>query len=73
VKDVLLSIMYLMLLIDCVAGAEREQITGDWTIAGVETICDKHIRLNGTLILPSDARLTLKNCTLEIVAEFSRQ
>jgi hypothetical protein len=45
---------------------------GDWRVGGEETIRDKHIRLNGSLILPRDAKLTLENCTLEIVGDYSR-
>lgn len=46
---------------------------GDWIVSGEETIRNKHIRLDGTLILPPGTRLTLENCTLEIVGDYSRQ
>ncbi|TWU30666.1 family 43 glycosylhydrolase [Novipirellula artificiosorum] len=50
-----------------------EQRSGDWVVNGNETIRDKRIRLDGTLILPKDAKLTLENCTLEITGDYSRQ
>ena len=53
--------------------ADVETREGDWTVSGAETIRNKHIRLNGTLILPEDAKLTLDNCTLEISGDYSRQ
>jgi hypothetical protein len=46
--------------------------SGDWTVTGVETVRDQHIRLDGNLILERDAVLTLENCTLEIIGPGSR-
>jgi hypothetical protein len=46
--------------------------TGDWTVTRVETVSDRHIRLDGNLILERDAVLTLENCTLEIIGSGSR-
>ncbi len=53
--------------------AETIVRTGDWTINGVEQVRDQHIRLDGKLILPQGSRLTLENCTLEIVGDYSRE
>lgn len=55
------------------ATADIVQRSGDWTVSGEETIRDKHIQLDGSLILPADSKLTLENCTLEIIGEYSRQ
>jgi hypothetical protein len=53
--------------------AELQTRQGDWTVNSEETIRDRHIRLNGSLILLRDAKLTLENCKLEIVGDYSRQ
>jgi len=45
---------------------------GDWIVNGEVSIRDKHIRLDGNLVLPPDSKLTLENCTLEIVGDYSR-
>ncbi len=47
--------------------------SGDWTVSGEETVAGQHIRLDGSLILPAGAKLTLEHCTLEIVGDYSRQ
>lgn len=52
--------------------AEAENRTGDWIVNGEESVRDKHIRLDGNLILPQDSKLTLHNCTLEITGDYSR-
>ncbi len=59
--------------ISVLRAAEVDTRSGDWTAAGEETLRDAHIRLDGSLILPADATLTLENCTLEIVGDYSRQ
>jgi hypothetical protein len=46
--------------------------SGDWTIVGEEIVRGKHIRLDGSLILPEAAKLTLEGCTLEIAGDYSR-
>jgi len=48
-------------------------VEGDWTIGGPLTIRDRHIVLNGDLILKREAELELDNCTLEIVGRLSRE
>ncbi len=53
--------------------AEPELRTGDWTVNGEETIREQHIRLDGSLILPKGSRLTLEDCTLEVLGDYSRQ
>ena len=45
----------------------------DWTVRGKESVRGKHIRLDGKLILPKGSELTLVDCTLEIVSEYSRE
>lgn len=58
------------------ASADADEIvlrSGDWIVRGDETIRDSHIRLDGTLILPKDTSLTLEDCTLEIIGDYSRQ
>ena len=62
-----------MLLGGHAAGADPKHITDDWTIVGKESIRGKHLRLDGTLILPPEAKLTLEDCTLEIVGIYSRR
>lgn len=47
--------------------------SGDWTVSGEETIRDKRIQLDGSLVLPRDTTLTLEDCTLEIIGDYSRQ
>ena len=59
-----------------VNGADKDDFDlreGDWIVKGEEIVQGKKIRLNGSLILPKGSRLTLKNCTLEIAGEYSRQ
>ena len=53
--------------------AELVERSGDWNVVGNETVKGKHILLDGSLILPTGAKLTLEDCTLEIVGEYSRQ
>jgi hypothetical protein len=48
-------------------------IQDDWIVNGTETRRDQHIRLAGSLVLPSGSVLTLENCTLEILGEYSRE
>jgi hypothetical protein len=72
-NNLLWPLTCLMLLGNQALGDAPKRISGDWTIVGEKTIRDKHIRLEGSLILPRDARLTLENCRLEIVGEYSRQ
>ena len=55
------------------AATDVVERSGDWTVAGEEVVRDQHIRLEGSLILPRDATLTLENCTFEIVGDYSRQ
>ncbi len=46
--------------------------SGDWIVSDEEVVCDQHIRLDGSLILPQGTKLTLENCTLEIAGDYSR-
>jgi hypothetical protein len=46
--------------------------TGDWNVRSEEVVSDQHIRLDGSLLLHQGAKLTLKDCTLEIVGDHSR-
>jgi hypothetical protein len=46
---------------------------GDWIASGEEIVRNQHIRLDGSLILPQGAKLTLEHCTLEIAGDYSRQ
>jgi len=46
---------------------------GDWTVNGNESYRGKHIRLDGSLILPEGAELRLEDCTLEILGDHSRE
>ena len=55
------------------ASGETQFRGGDWTIDGEVSVRDEHIVLDGNLILKRDAVLTLDGCTLEIVAESSRE
>lgn len=71
-KNLLISTVCLFLLIDHADAAEPELMAGDWTIEGEETVRDEYIRLDGSLILPQGAKLTLEYCTLEIVGDYSR-
>ncbi|WP_197231657.1 nucleoside hydrolase-like domain-containing protein [Novipirellula artificiosorum] len=54
------------------AARDIDSRQGDWTVSGEEVVRDKHIRLDGSLILPANAKLTLENCTFEIVGDYSR-
>ncbi|GAB5404568.1 MAG: hypothetical protein Aurels2KO_27990 [Aureliella sp.] len=56
-----------------VSPAEVVLRSGDWIVEGNQEIRDQHIRLDGSLILPKGSKLTLSNCTLEIVGDRSRQ
>lgn len=51
---------------------EVESRQGDWTVQGDEVVLGKHIRLDGSLILPPNSKLTLQDCTLEIIGDYSR-
>jgi hypothetical protein len=53
-------------------GGEVKHITGDWTVQGDTALRDQQIRLDGSLILPAGAKLTLEDCTLEITGDYSR-
>lgn len=53
--------------------AEPERRTGDWVIAGEEFVHDRHIQLDGSLVLPEGATLTLIDCTVELVGKYSRE
>lgn len=46
---------------------------GDWIVNGEETSRDKDIQLSGSLILPAGIKLTLEDCSLEIIGDYSRQ
>lgn len=52
--------------------AEIEVREGDWVVEGHEIVHDRHIQLNGNLILPAGTELELNRTTLEIVGRFSR-
>jgi hypothetical protein len=52
---------------------DMEVRSGDWTVSGEETIRDQHIRLDGSLLLPEGTKLTLQDCRLEIIGDYSRQ
>lgn len=39
---------------------------GNWIVNGPETLRHQHVRLNGNLILQTNAVLTLEDCVLEI-------
>ena len=59
-----------------VASASAQKVTtrsGDWVVQGNETIRNKHIRLDGSLILRQGSQLILENCTLEIAGDYSRE
>ncbi|MGI9472189.1 MAG: hypothetical protein ACR2NZ_11680 [Rubripirellula sp.] len=58
---------------DSLSAQEVEIRRGDWTVSGEESIRDQHIQLDGSLILPEGSKLTLDNCTLEIVGDYSRE
>ena len=60
-------------LISLAHGEQIVKRTGDWTVSGREIIRGEHIQLDGSLILPEGAKLTLTDCTLEIVGDYSRQ
>ena len=45
---------------------------GDWIVHSNEVLSDQHIRLNGSLILPEGSTLTLENCKLDILGDYSR-
>ncbi len=53
-------------------GGEVKHITGAWTVRGDTSLRDQQIRLDGSLILPAGAKLTLEDCLLEIVGDYSR-
>ncbi len=63
----------LLALISNARATEIVTRTGDWSVSGKEELRDQHIRLNGSLILPPDSKLTLTNCTLEILGDYSRE
>jgi hypothetical protein len=71
-KKLLVPVTCLLLLGNHAAGADPRHITGDWTVSGLESLRGEHIRLDGSLILPQEARLILQDCTLEIVGDYSR-
>ncbi len=71
-KNLLISTVCLVLLIHHAEAAELELMSGDWTIEGEKTIRGERIRLDGSLILPEGAKLTLEDCTLEIAGDYSR-
>jgi hypothetical protein len=58
-----------------VTAAEKKLIEreGDWIVVGAESVQGKHIKLNGNLILESDAVLTMEDCHLEIMGTRSRE
>jgi hypothetical protein len=60
-------------LISLAHGEQIVKRTGDWKVSGHEIIRGEHIQLDGSLILPEGAKLTLTDCTLEIVGDYSRQ
>jgi hypothetical protein len=64
---------FVLLLSGVTFAARPELRQGDWTVGGSETVTGKHIRLDGNLILPEGARLTLEDCTLEIDGDYSRE
>jgi hypothetical protein len=59
--------------VDAVAESEPIVRQGDWTIVGKQAYRDKHIRLDGTLVLPQGTELILERCTLEIAGDYSRE
>lgn len=63
----------LMLVTASLLADEVIMRSGDWTVNGEESIRGQHIRLDGSLILPDEAKLTLENCTVEIIGDYSRQ
>ncbi|MEM7313409.1 MAG: hypothetical protein AAF497_09680, partial [Planctomycetota bacterium] len=69
-----LGMVYCVLLsLASMAHGETIERSGDWTISGEETFNGKHIRINGSIFLPAGSKLTLEDCTLEIIGEYSRQ
>ena len=62
-----------MFFFPTVHGADVIERSDDWTVDGEETIVGKHIRINGTIVLPPGSKLTLEDCTLEITGEYSRE
>ena len=56
-----------------VAASEPIVLPGDWTVTGKEWHRGKHIRLDGSLILPEGSELTLEDCTLDIIGDYSRE
>ncbi|MBN2270174.1 MAG: hypothetical protein JXN61_06145, partial [Sedimentisphaerales bacterium] len=62
---------------DQVTPPERSHLhrqDGDWVVSGIRwSISNKHIRLNGNLILERNALLELENCTIEIIGSGSRE
>jgi hypothetical protein len=73
VEKLLPFLACLLMLAGHIAGAEPKHVSGDWTVGGQEMIRGKHIRLDGSLILPQGADLTLEDCKLEIVGDYSRE
>ncbi len=59
--------------VECIAAEELVVHRGDWTVTGKESHRGEHIRLEGSLILPEGAELTLEDCTLEVVGDYSRE
>ncbi|MFZ5830985.1 MAG: glycoside hydrolase family 43 protein [Planctomycetota bacterium] len=53
--------------------ADVESRRGDWVVSGVERIADRHIRLDGNLVLEKNARLEMDGCTLEFIGSKSRE
>ena len=53
--------------------AETVDLHGDWVVQGDETRRGEQIRLDGNLVLPAGAVLTLEDCTLEILGSYSRE
>jgi hypothetical protein len=53
--------------------AKQIDRVGNWTVTGKESYRGKHIRLDGNLVLPEGAELTLDDCTLEILGDYSRE
>jgi hypothetical protein len=49
------------------------EVDGDWRVNGEESRRGEHIRLNGNLVLPAGSRLTLEDCSLEILGRHSRE
>ena len=61
------------LLISFANADEIVERSGDWTVTDEEVVSNQHIRLDGSLILPDGAKLTLVDCTIEIIGDYSRE